>query len=78
MGLLVYDGFWVHALLWSNVPEIWVTGGVVQPLRVGMRARVIANEMKVVPRRRGDAERLLHQTIRLVPIPIGTIIAATP
>ena len=50
VGLLMHRRFWVHALLRSNVPEIRVAGGVIQPLGIRMRARVIADEMKMVPR----------------------------
>ncbi len=76
VGLLVDGGFRIHALLRANVPQVGVTAGIVQPMGVGMRAGVVTDQVEVVPGRGGDAERLLHQAIGFVPIPVRTFFAA--
>lgn len=55
------------------MPQRWIAGWDVEVLRVWMCARVIADQMKVVSTRRGDAEGLLQQAIRLVTITIGAV-----
>lgn len=56
------------------MPQSGIVRWIVERLGIRMRARVVADEMKVVSTRRCDAEGLFHQAIRLIPITIRTVL----
>lgn len=64
----------VHALLRTNVPKSGIARGIIECLGVGVRTRVVADEMEMVPARCRDAERLLHQAIRLVAVSVRALL----
>lgn len=70
VALLVHGRIWIHALLRSNVPELRIVGGRHQTIRSGRRSREIADQVQMLTLIGGNAERLLHQTIGLVAIPV--------
>ena len=74
--MLVNGGFRVHALLWPNVPELRVGRRAVQLLGGRVSARIIADEVQMVPRRGSDAERLLYQAVWLIPVPIRSLLSS--
>jgi len=75
-GVLILDGrFWVHALLWSDVTQLRVGGWLHEVLCAHGSAGVVADQVKMLTGGCGDAERLLHQTIGLVAIAVGTVLA---
>lgn len=68
------DGrLWIHALLWTDMPQSWIAGWVVEILRGRRGAGVVADEMKVISTRGCDAKRLLHQAIGLVPVAVRAV-----
>lgn len=70
VALLVHSRIWIHALLRSNVPELRIVRGRHQTIRSGRRSREIADQVQMLTLIGGNAERLLHQTIGLVAIPV--------
>lgn len=73
--LLVVDGgLWIEALLRAHVAQGRIAGGLEEARGVGVRPRVIADEMQVLPGRGRDAEGLLHQAVGLVPVAIRAVV----
>jgi hypothetical protein len=72
--LIVDGGFRIEALLRTHAAQGWVGGRLQEVGGVGMRPRVIADEMQMLAGRGGDTERLFHQAIRLIPVPVRPII----
>jgi hypothetical protein len=53
-----------------------ICGGLLQVGGGRVRARVVADEVKVLAGGSGDAEGLLHQPVGLIPVAIGALIGA--
>jgi hypothetical protein len=64
---------WVHAFDRYNVTQLRVRRGLWQLRRVGMGPRVVGDEVEMLAGRGGDAERLLHQAVLLVAVPVGPV-----
>lgn len=73
-ALLVNSRLRVHALFRANVAKLGVVRRLHEVLRLLGRARVIADEVQVLAVVGGDRERLLHETIRLVAVAVGSTI----
>ena len=75
--LLVIDrGLGIKTFLGPNMPESWVGCGL---LKVGggwVRARIVTDQVQVLPGRGGDTERLLHEAVGFISIPIRTLVGA--
>lgn len=56
----------------------WVGGWLLEVGRGRVRARVVADQVKVLASGSGDAEGLLHETIGLIPISIRAFIGPVP
>ena len=58
----------IHALDWDDAPKGRVVGRLREIGLAWLWARVVGDQVKVRPIRCRDAERLLHQTIGLIPV----------
>lgn len=73
--LLVVDGrLRIKALLRADLAQRRVGSWLLQICRRRMRSRVVTDQVQMLTSRGGDAERLLHQAIRLISIPIWALI----
>jgi hypothetical protein len=60
----------VHALDRSEVAQVGIGGGLLEIWLTRGRARVVRNEVQMLAGRSGDAERLLHEPVGLIPVPL--------
>lgn len=73
--LLVVDGrLRVQAFLGPHVSQGGIRRGLREADRRWMCARVVTDQVQMLARGRGDAERLLHEPVRLVAVAIRTIV----
>lgn len=63
----------IHPFDWYDVTQLGVCRGLWQLGRVGMRPRVVRDEVEMLARGSRDAERLLHQAVLLVAVSIWAI-----
>ena len=66
-------GFRVHAFDGDNVSKGRIGRGLWELRRIWIWSRVVADQMEMLASRGGDAERLLHQPVRLVSVPVRSI-----
>jgi hypothetical protein len=64
---------WIHPFDGYDMSQLGIGCGLWQLGRVGMGPRVVGDKVEVLASRGGDAERLLHQTVLLVAVPIRTV-----
>ena len=73
--LIVDGGFRVQALLRAHMSQRRIRRRLLQVRCGRMRPGVVADQVQMLAGGCGDAERLLHEPIWLVPIPVGTLVA---
>jgi hypothetical protein len=64
---------WIHPFDGYDMAQLGIRRGLWQLGRVGMGPRVVGDEVEMLARRGGDAERLLHQAVLLVAVPIWAV-----
>lgn len=71
---IVKTRFGIHALDGSDVTQVRVGSRLGELGSPGVRSRVVRDEVEMLARRRGDTERLLHETVGFVLVALGATV----